>query len=77
MINIKQAVERFKKTNPEMKNKEIAVLLFPKQTENRAEQKFSRWMNGHELHSMRVDQLLLVCKVLKISPNKILKWKVK
>lgn len=74
MINIKEAVLRFKKSKPEIKDKEIAALLFPTKTDNRAKTIMSRWMNGHELDTIKANDLPHICKVLKTTPNKILKW---
>ena len=75
MINIKESVLRFKKSKPEIKDKEIAAMLFPKKKEMRAKTLMSRWMNGHELDNIKANDLPHICKVLKTNPNEILKWK--
>ncbi len=75
MIDFKQAVLRFKESHPKSKNKDIAKMLFPDKTEGRAESLMSRWMNGHELDTIRISQIRKICEVLNITPNDLIKWK--
>ncbi len=74
MIAIRKAVLRFKELNPQIKNKEIAKMLFPEKSPGRAESLLSRWMNGFELEKIRIGQVRQICKVLNVTPNDLIKW---
>tara|TARA_R110000822_G_scaffold23308_6_gene72257 strand:- start:441 stop:770 length:330 start_codon:yes stop_codon:yes gene_type:complete len=72
MNKIKKAVEIFKANNPTLRNQDVAQMLFPEFTETRSREKLSRLMNGYELDTVKINDLVHICKTLNIEVNDLL-----
>jgi hypothetical protein len=72
MNKIKKAVEVFKANNPTLRNQDVASLVFPDFTETRAREKLSRLMNGYELETVKINELINIGEVLNVDPLDLL-----
>lgn len=69
LLNIKEALDKFKEQNPEKRNQDIAIEILPEKSEKRARELFSRWCNGHDYSAITPEVVVSICRVLKITPN--------
>lgn len=69
MINIKKALKHYRDNGGELREQDIAKLVFPEKAPVRARTMFSQLKNGREVVNIQPDHVRNICQVLGVDAN--------
>lgn len=78
-LRIKEAIRDYNERNQpvdheKLKDRDIALQLFPEKKEKRAVQLFSQIKNGYQYTAVTPDVISGLCKILDTDPNTLFGW---